>query len=335
VSGWSPLTTLFVSTGAYVPPTIAVTSPATVTDAASGVVTIEWTGTNPNIEPRVALYYDQSGSGYAGVKIVEGLAPEPGTGGGRYEWNVAGLAPGAYHVYGVIYDERGMSQAYAPGVVVVPATPQLGAVRVSAPGDFRINEVLGMGFFSVTLSRAPTSDIVVPVTSSDTSEATVQPQQMVFTARNWWLPQIATVRAVQDNVADGDQPFEIAVGQAQGLDPHFVGVSGESVRGVTVDSGIQAPGGLSVTRYVLVSKSKLLGRWFYRYRVVLSNEGPRVSGVLAQITSSPGYSVVLGTLAFGAIGTNESATSVGEIILTSGSDNGGVDPELTWRLIGQ
>ena len=334
VSDWSPVVTLFVSTGPYVPPTIAVTSPTTTVNAAAGTVVIEWSGTNPNIEPRVALYYDQSGSGYAGTRIVDGLAQDRGTGTGRYEWNTAGLAPGAYHVYGVIYDDRGTSQAYAPGVVVVPAVPQLGAVQVAAPAEIRINELLGLGMFSVKLSRKPASEVVVPVTSSDTTEATVQPQQMVFTPQNWWLPQLATVRAVQDNIADGDQPFEITIGQAQALDPHFIGVSGESVRGTTIDSGIQAPGGLAVTQYVLVSKSYsgLLRRWTYRYRVVLSNEGPRVRSVLAQVTSAPGYQVLIGTLAFGAIGTNESATSTGEIILISSNDNGGIDPELTWRL---
>src|SRR5690606_23490519 len=124
-SAWSPVMTLFGSTGNYVPPTIAVTSPATVVNAASGTVAIEWTGTNPNIEPRVALYYGTVGSGYAGTKIVDGLAPEPGTGQGRYQWSTAGLAPGAYYVYGVIYDDRGTSRAYAPGAVVVPAKPQL------------------------------------------------------------------------------------------------------------------------------------------------------------------------------------------------------------------
>lgn len=332
-SAWSPVMTLFVSTGNYVPPTIAVTSPATVVDAASGTVAIEWTGTNPNIEPRVALYYDTVGSGYAGTKIVDGLAPEPGTGQGRYQWSTAGLAPGAYYVYGVIYDDRGTSRAYAPGAVVVPAKPQLGAIRVTAP-DMRLHEVLGMGMFSVVLSRAPTSDIVVPLNSSDTTEATVEPQQMVFTPQNWWLPQIATVRAVQDGIADGDQPFEITVGPAQGRDPHYIGVSGPGVRGVTVDSGLQAPGGLAITRYILVSKKYLLGQWTYQYKVVLSNDGPRVSAVSAQIVAAPGYSVLNGTLLFGAIGNNESVTSTANIILMSPTDKGNGDPDLTWRLVG-
>src|SRR5690606_39277210 len=82
--------------------------------------------------------------------------------------------------------------------------------------------------------------------------------------------------------------------------------SSDLVRGVTVDSGLQAPGGLAITRYILVSKKYLLGQWTYQYKVVLSNDGPRVSAVSAQIVAAPGYSVLNGTLLFGAIGNNES-----------------------------
>src|SRR5690606_30036696 len=102
---------------------------------------------------------------------------------------------------------------------------------------------------------------------------------------NWWLPQIATIRAQQDNIRDGDQPFDITVGQAVSADPHYIGRSGSSVHGVIVDSGIQGPDALSVSGYVLESKqySWLLRRWTYRYRVVMNNEGPRVNAVSARI----------------------------------------------------
>src|SRR5690606_20327347 len=180
----------------------------------SRMATIIWTGTNPNIEPRIALYYDQTGSGFAGTKIVDGLGQTVGTQSGQYQWNMEALPPGTYHVYGVIYDDRGASQAYAPGVLVIPAEPQLGNIQVTAPGDIRINELLGVAMASVRLSQAPAAEVLVPITSSDTTEATVSPQQMIFTSQNWWLPQIATIRAQQDNIRDGDQPFDITVGQA-------------------------------------------------------------------------------------------------------------------------
>ena len=132
-SAWSPVTTLFVSTGTYVPPTIALTAPATIVDVRDGLPSVAWEGTDPNIEPTVALYYDQVGDGFAGTKIVDGLQQPAGTHAGSYVWNTSGLLPGAYYVYGLIYDDRGTGRGYAPGTVVVPGNPQLGSVSATAP----------------------------------------------------------------------------------------------------------------------------------------------------------------------------------------------------------
>ncbi|KAF1722232.1 hypothetical protein CSC75_03055 [Pseudoxanthomonas wuyuanensis] len=334
-SEWTPLSTLFISTDSYVPPTIAVTSPATLTDASSRMATIAWNGTDPNIEPKIALYYDQTGSGFAGIRIVDGLTQDAGTHSGSYTWNMSGLSSGVYYVYGVIYDDKGLSRAYAPGSLVIPASPQLGGIRVTAPSDIRINETLGLAMFTVTLTRAPTHEVKVPLSSSDTSEATVQPQQLTFTPQNWWLPQIAQISAVKDNVRDGDQPFEITVGRASSQDPQYMGALGQSVRGTTVDNGVHtSTDNLSVSGYQRVSKTyiPLLGRWTYRYRISISNDGPKVNTVTATVSAAPGFNVVSGTLLFGAIGQNESANSLNEIILTSTTDIGEQDPDLTWSL---
>ncbi|MCD9026840.1 hypothetical protein LDO26_01235 [Luteimonas sp. BDR2-5] len=331
-SDWSPVMTLFVSTRNYVPPTIAVTSPSTITNAASGSVTITWTGTNLNIEPRIALYYDQTGSGYAGTKIVEGLSQNAGTQTGSYEWNMAGLPAGAYHIYGVIYDDRGSSQAYAPGTLVVPGSPQLGGIGYNPSNpNFQVIEGQTTGF-RIMLTRAPTSTVVVPVTSSDTTEATVSPQQITFTPSNWNRPQLVTVRTIDDGIIDGDQPVEISVGQAVSNDPHYIGVSANSVHGVVRDIGVDAGSELFVSGYVLVSKLNLVRTWRYTYRVVLRNEGPRVNGVTASIVSSPPGYRAIGTLEFGAIGQDESVTSSGTISVDTEDDLGEQGPHLIWRL---
>ncbi|WP_369348352.1 hypothetical protein [Stenotrophomonas sp. JAG2] len=333
-SEWSPVATVFVSTSSYTAPTIAVTSPGTLTDASGGSVTITWTGTDPNIDPRIALYYDRTGSGFAGTRIVEGLRQDAGTHTGSHVWTTAGLAAGTYYIYGVIYDERGSSRAYAPGVVVVPHSPQAGVIKVSAPGTIRINETLGVAMFTVTLGSAPNADVQVPLASSDITEATVSPKQMTFNRSNWWVPQIASIRAEVDNVRDGDQPFVVSIGNAISSDPQYMGVAAHPLNGITVDNGIHTSiDGLSVS-YKRVSKSysSLLRRWTYRYRLVINNSGPRVNSVTATIDSAPGYTVVLGTLIYGSIGQGESSTSVGEFVLMSPTDFGDEAPKLSLKL---
>lgn len=335
VSAWTPLSTLFVSTGSYVPPTIAVTSPATITDASSRVATITWTGTDPNIEPKIALYYDQKGSGYAGIRIVDGLSQNAGTHSGSYTWNMSGLAPGVYHVYGVIYDDKGLSRAYAPGSLVIPASPQLGRIQVNAPSNLRINEPQGSATFTVRLSQEPTRQVKIPLSSSDTTEATVRPQQLSFGKNNWWQPQTVRIAAVRDKVRDGNQPFEITIGHAVSEDPHYIGVSGGRVSGITVDDGVHtATDGLSVVGYQRVSKTYKRGQglWVYRYRVTVRNEGPKVNSVTATVLSVPGFNVNTGTVKFGAINRNEAGNSLKELVLTSPHDVDEPAPDVTWSL---
>lgn len=333
VSGWSPTMKLYVSTGTYVPPTLSLTAPATIVDARDGNPTIAWDGNGPSIEPTVALYYDLTGSGYAGTRIVDGLTQGAGTQTGSYVWNLAGLPSGAYSVYGVIYDDKGMGRAYAPGTVVVPANPQQGGIVAIPRTSMELREGKDSGNIAVSLSRAPTAEVVVPLTSSDASEAKVTPAQMVFTPANWAAAQTAVVTPVFDNIQDGDQPFTVSIGKATSRDPHFIGVTAAPVQGTSKDQDVNWNMGLAVTGYQLVSKKKnFLGRWEYRYKVVLTNSGPRLMGAIAIVQSAPGFMTWWGVLTFGAIGEGESAVSTGEIVLTSATDIGGEHPPITWSL---
>ncbi len=50
--------------------------------------------------------------------------------------------------------------------------------------------------FTVVLNQAPTTDVVVALSSADTGEATVSPATLTFTATDWSTPQTATVSGV-------------------------------------------------------------------------------------------------------------------------------------------
>lgn len=334
VSAWSPTSVLFVSTGAYVPPTIALTSPATITEARDGTATIAWNGNGPSINPTVALYCDTTGEGYAGNRIVDGLKQGSGSQAGEYTWNTTDMAAGAYHVYGVIYDDKGLGRAYAPGVVVVPSKVQQGRITATPRNGMDLREGRDVGNIAVSLATAPAAEVTVPVTVSDASEAYITPQQLVFDASNWSSPQSVAVVAVHDGVKDGDQPIAVNIGEAVSLDPEYIGTSAEPVQGTVVDQDADANMGLAIASYQLVSKKRswLTGRWVYRYKPVLTNNGPRVVGAIGTISSAPGFLVLWGVVGFGAIDANESVVSQTEIILTSDTDIGGEQPAINWTL---
>jgi hypothetical protein len=65
--------------------------------------------------------------------------------------------------------------------------------------------------FDVVLTFAPTTNVVLNITSNDTTEATVNVATLTFTPGNWNVAQTVTVSGVFDNVADGDQMVTITV----------------------------------------------------------------------------------------------------------------------------
>jgi subtilisin-like proprotein convertase family protein len=65
--------------------------------------------------------------------------------------------------------------------------------------------------FDVVLTFAPTTNVVLNITSNDTTEATVNVATLTFTPGNWNVAQTVTVSGVFDNLIDGNQNTTITV----------------------------------------------------------------------------------------------------------------------------
>ncbi|MEQ9410332.1 MAG: right-handed parallel beta-helix repeat-containing protein [Fuerstiella sp.] len=65
--------------------------------------------------------------------------------------------------------------------------------------------------FTVALTAPPLTDVILQVTSGNTSEATVVPRRLVFSSGDWDVPQTITVSAVDDAAVDGSQLVEVSV----------------------------------------------------------------------------------------------------------------------------
>ena len=105
------------------------------------------------------------------------------------------------------------------------------------------NENGQMATFTMALNFAPTANVIVRLTSSNSNEGIVSPSTLTFTPVNWKAPQVVTVSGLNDTVADGDQPFEIRTAPAESgdaaynrLDPPDVSVTNvdDDSPGVTV-----------------------------------------------------------------------------------------------------
>jgi hypothetical protein len=108
----------------------------------------------------------------------------------------------------------------SPGFVV---SPEDGLVTTEAGGTDE---------FTVALISAPTADVTISVTSSDPGEGTPSVASLTFTPADWFMTKTVTVTGVNDDVADGNQPYQILLGAATSADPAYNGFDPPDV-GVT------------------------------------------------------------------------------------------------------
>ena len=112
--------------GSNLPPTVTVG----VTPVEANSVQIDWSVTDPDDTPTVALYYDIDRQGADGTLIAEGLVP-PVAG---FTWDTAEVKSGAYYVYARADDLRN-----SPVVVYAPDSVQVENTQPpSAPTNLRV-----------------------------------------------------------------------------------------------------------------------------------------------------------------------------------------------------
>ena len=105
----------------------------------------------------------------------------------------------------------------------------------------------GTATFTVALQTQPSAAVTVDVTSQDASEGTVAPSVLVFTASTWETAQPVTVTGVDDNVDDGNEPWDMRLDPSSsdlnynGLDNVDVAVTTEDDDAPTVTLVLTPP----------------------------------------------------------------------------------------------
>ena len=105
-------------------------------------------------------------------------------------------------------------------------------------GSTGVTEAGSTDLFTVVLDKAPLSDVVFAISSSDTGEATVT-SSLTFTAANWDTPQSVTVTGADDNIIDGSVTSNITVSINDGSsDNAFDAVADQTVSVTTTDDDV-------------------------------------------------------------------------------------------------
>lgn len=103
-------------------------------------------------------------------------------------------------------------------------------VSVGSPSpNGTTTETGGSVSFNVVLATQPAGDVVIPVSSSDLTEGSVNVSSLTFNAANWNVPQSVTIVGVNDNVDDGNLAYSVVLGAATSTDPAYNGLNPNDV----------------------------------------------------------------------------------------------------------
>ena len=134
--------------------------------------------------------------------------------------------------YGAVYGRRVAANVAVPGVTVTPLTE----LQTSEDGD--------TATFQIVLDAAPTQDVLIPLSVTDNTAASLSASQLIFTSANWNVPQTVTITGLNNYVAYGDSYYDFELGPTFSLDSNYSNVAVPSLSLVNLDNDVV---GITVT----------------------------------------------------------------------------------------
>ena len=124
----------------------------------------------------------------------------------------------------------------ADDVEVTNADNDSAGITVAAEADLETSEDLDTATFTIVLDMEPTADVVIGLSSDDEGEGTVLPVSLTFTSDNWDAPQTVTVTGVDDDIADGNQVYNVLTAAAVSDDDMYDGADPDDVEVTNIDN---------------------------------------------------------------------------------------------------
>ena len=161
------------------------------------------------------------------------LVNEYGLGASLAGWTLSqaiGISADGTTIVGAGYNPAGKVEAWIVSLErSISVTPTSGLVTTEGGGT---------ASFSVVLAKAPTADVTIPVSSSNTAEGLVSASSLTFTPANWNVPQTVTITGVDDGIVDGPINYTILLGAASSADPAYNGLDPADVSVTNTDNDL-------------------------------------------------------------------------------------------------
>ena len=129
-------------------------------------------------------------------------------------------------------------------VSVTNTDNDVAGITVSPTSGLTTTEAGGTAQFNIILTSQPTADVIIGLSSSDTSESDVSPSSVTFTSVNWNVSQEISVIGANDFLIDGPISYSIITTAASSSDPNY---SGFFVADVSVTNTDDDVAGFTIT----------------------------------------------------------------------------------------
>lgn len=174
--------------------------------------------------------------------------------------------------------------------------------------------------FTVVLTSQPVADVMVSLTSTDTTEGAVSATLLTFTSTNWKDAQTVAVTGVDDSVKDGNIAYKVT-GSASG-DPSYAGKSFE----VNLTNTDNETAGVTVTPLGGLTTTEAGGA--ATFTVVLTSQ-PTANVTVNLASSNSAEGTVSGPIVFNASDWNTPKT-----VTVTGVDDAIVDGNVAYSITG-
>ncbi len=126
--------------------------------------------------------------------------------------------------------------AFMPvSVNAAPKSKSDSPIKITQPEKFKVSEKGDSQRFGLSLRSAPSSKVVLKITSTDPSEGVVDKQELTFLRENWDTIQYVNVTGVDDKAPDGNRKFDVLIDVDYTKDPNFKSAEGRKLTFTCVD----------------------------------------------------------------------------------------------------
>ena len=224
----------------------------------------------------------------------------------------------------IISDDKEFSSLSLDSIEILNKDNDIPGVQITPRTGHITSESGATSTFQVFLSSAPTSTVTIPsITSSNTSEGTVSPSNLVFSPSNWNIPQTVTITGVDDGIDDGNQNYSILFGITNSLDSVYNNLITTNVNVVNADNEV----GSGITIGGLTGNTTEAGGTA-TFSVIL-NTNP-TSNVIIQILSSNSSE---GTVSTSSLTFTSGNWNIAQVVTITGVDDQIQDGNVSYNII--